>query len=355
MATMRLHSTGRYVTRFQGKDVYLGRDKVEAEKKFYKLLLLGPEKERKRYMNLKYLMGQYPKKSDRIESVRKIIEENFADYEPCQFGLMELRRFRDMLIPNHCRTEVNRLVRELLAFFKWMVSWEHVDIAHYQTLSTIEPLKMGHSGSFEGKKVSTVPEEAVKTVQAIVNDSVSAMIEMQLLTGARPGEIVNLQVDSLDRSGPVWKISVSDHKSAHLGKTRTLFVGPRGQKVLAPFLLKRKPGEYLFSPKDYLEKRNKEASKPRQYPCLESNKTDRVLNDCYTVASYRRAIARACKKAKVEHWHPHQLRHNAATEIRKQYSVEVARAVLGHSTLSTTEIYAEVDAQVSERVAQEMG
>jgi hypothetical protein len=34
----------------------------------------------------------------------------------------------------------------------------------------------------------------------------------------------------------------------------------------------------------------------------------------------------------------------AATNIRREFGIEVARAVLGHSTVDMTEIYAEMDA-----------
>jgi site-specific recombinase XerD len=46
---------------------------------------------------------------------------------------------------------------------------------------------------------------------------------------------------------------------------------------------------------------------------------------------------------KSHRWHPHQLRHTAATAIRREHGVELARIILGHSTAFTTEIYAEVD------------
>jgi hypothetical protein len=42
-------------------------------------------------------------------------------------------------------------------------------------------------------------------------------------------------------------------------------------------------------------------------------------------------------------WHPNQLRHNAATNLRKEHGVELARIILGHTTAFTTEIYAEAD------------
>ena len=63
----------------------------------------------------------------------------------------------------------------------------------------------------------------------------------------------------------------------------------------------------------------------------------------YSVESYRQAIERACKKASVPHWHPHQLRHNAATFLRKEFGLEAARIILGHKSAAITEIYAELD------------
>ena len=41
--------------------------------------------------------------------------------------------------------------------------------------------------------------------------------------------------------------------------------------------------------------------------------------------------------------HLNQLRHNAATRLRREFGIEVARVILGHGRLETTEIYAEVD------------
>jgi integrase len=79
----------------------------------------------------------------------------------------------------------------------------------------------------------------------------------------------------------------------------------------------------------------------------------------YTTESYRRAITRACEQADrlarqqhpnakpedvfVPAWHPHQLRHNAATRLRKEFGIEAARVVLGHRTAAVTEVYAEMD------------
>ena len=67
------------------------------------------------------------------------------------------------------------------------------------------------------------------------------------------------------------------------------------------------------------------------------------------------AVARACKKAGVPYWHPHQLRHNFATMVRRQFGLEAARVTLGHQTAAVTELYAERDQNVAVRVALKVG
>jgi integrase len=77
--------------------------------------------------------------------------------------------------------------------------------------------------------------------------------------------------------------------------------------------------------------------------------------DRYTVASYRHAIQVACDKAGVPRWHPHQLRHNAATWLRREFGLEIARVVLGHSSPVVTEMDAEMDRQKAIAVIERVG
>jgi integrase len=42
-------------------------------------------------------------------------------------------------------------------------------------------------------------------------------------------------------------------------------------------------------------------------------------------------------------WNPHQLRHSAATRIRREFGLDAAQVVLGHRTLAVTQVYAEQD------------
>jgi hypothetical protein len=73
-----------------------------------------------------------------------------------------------------------------------------------------------------------------------------------------------------------------------------------------------------------------------------------------------RGIAKANREAErtggdlIPHWAPNQLRHNAGTRLRREFGLDTARAVLGHSTPVVTEVYAELDgakaAEAMERV-----
>lgn len=65
--------------------------------------------------------------------------------------------------------------------------------------------------------------------------------------------------------------------------------------------------------------------------------------DRYTPGAFRQAVTRLCEKAGVPSWSPNRLRHNAATNFRKKYGLELARILLGHRKMNTTEIYAEAD------------
>jgi integrase len=55
------------------------------------------------------------------------------------------------------------------------------------------------------------------------------------------------------------------------------------------------------------------------------------------------------------HWHPHQLRHNAATRLRKEFGLDVAQVVLGHKTLAVTQVYAEKNMDAAIKVMLEVG
>lgn len=77
--------------------------------------------------------------------------------------------------------------------------------------------------------------------------------------------------------------------------------------------------------------------------------------DRYDSRSYHHAVVRACERAGVPCWHPHQLRHSAATRLRREFGLDAARAVLGHSSTAVTELYAERDKSLAVSAMEKLG
>jgi integrase len=186
------------------------------------------------------------------------------------------------------------------------------------------------------------------------------MIQLQLLTGMRPGEVVVMRGCDLNMTGPVWTYLPKSHKTAWHGHSRTIYLGPRAQEIIQPWL-KLDTQAYLFSPREALAERNATRSQTRKtyLPAKGARKTTRnrkrAPRDRYSEDTYYKAIARACQRAGVPHWHPNQLRHNAGTTLRSQFGIETARIILGHSGVNATEIYAEADRQQAIDVMKQIG
>jgi len=57
----------------------------------------------------------------------------------------------------------------------------------------------------------------------------------------------------------------------------------------------------------------------------------------------------------VPHWAPNQLRHSAATRVRRELGLEAAQVVLGHAAADVTQVYAESNRALAQRVMREIG
>ncbi len=63
------------------------------------------------------------------------------------------------------------------------------------------------------------------------------MVRLERLTGARPGEIIQMRPMEINRSGDVWLYKPETHKTQHHGRARIMAIGPQAQKVLVPIIL----------------------------------------------------------------------------------------------------------------------
>jgi integrase len=328
---------------------------------------------------LKHLYGDTPAKSFGPLALKAVRELMIAGYEHAEYGPQQAL----------CRGVINQRIGRIRRMFKWAVENELVPPSILHGLQAVGGLQQGRSQARETEAVKPVPEVFVEAILPHVRPPVAAMARLQLLTGMRPGEVCIMRAIDLDMTDKVWLYRPGSdqgahgaHKTAHRGQHRIVPIGPRGQEIIRRWL---KPDlyAYLFSPVEAVaglraEQRRKRKTKlqPSQ---IDRRKTilKRKPGSRYRVRSYAVAIARACRKADqaarekaikagmskeeaeatvfVPHWHPHQVRHTKATEIRREAGLDAARAVLGHRSPKITEIYAEIDVNKAAEVMGRLG
>ena len=240
------------------------------------------------------------------------------------FGPRSLRAIQTEWIESGLsRVTINDYIAVIKQMFKWAASHEKVGIQVYQAIATVDNLKAGRSEAKESEPVQPVPESHINAVEPFVSRQVWALIQLQLLTGTRAGELLKLRPCDLDVSGKVWTATLTEHKTSYRGGKRTIYMGPKAQSILHEFIASTSIQGYLFSPIEAENERRAKADSHRR-PNQQKTPTPsgRKIGDHYTTASYRRAITRACEKAGIPSWTPHRLRHNAATHIRKEYGLE---------------------------------
>lgn len=293
------------------------------------------------------------------------------------FGPKSLKAIQARLIEEgHSRNWINQLTGVIRRVFKWGVAEEIVPPGVFHALQAVSGLRKGRTAARETAPVSPVDPATVDATLPHLPEVVASMVRFQRLTGCRPGEVCAMRPRDISRDGDVWEYRPESHKTEHHSRGRVIPIGPRAQAILRPYLL-RDADEYCFKPAESVQKAGRKPGKRNYRPC-------------YTKDSYRRAIERACEaafgmpahlrtiKRKVKGkprpadaieaekcearewrqahcWSPNQLRHLAATEIRKAFGLEAAQVILGHSQANVTQVYAERDAEKGRAVAREIG
>jgi integrase len=293
------------------------------------------------------------------------ISELYATTQADAFGAIQYKAVREWWLsdPARSRSYVNKQMKRLVRVLKWGVGAGLMPPENLAIIKCIDPLKRGRCTAKESKPVLPVPAALVMSTLPHLTQVVADMVRFQQLVGCRPGELVKITPSMVDRSAEVWTIVLSEHKTAYLDKHRTLYVGPKAQAVLKPYLL-RGADDACFSPQESERQRLEAVHAKRVTPLNCGNRpgTNRIARKprkapgtAFTASSYAKSIAGACKRSKLTHWHPNQLRHSAATEIRKRFGLEAAQVILGHSGADITQTYAERDAAKAVEVARAIG
>jgi integrase len=272
-----------------------------------------------------YYVGVDGRPTSELANIRLAVDvaDGVAGADPArEFGPRMLARVRDAMVARGwSRSYVNAQVGRLRRMFRWGAEQELVGGGVWQALAAVRGLARGRTKARETEPVGPVPDADVEATLPHLAGHWAAMVRFQRPTGCRPQDVLGLTGAELDRSADVWVYRPGAHKGAWRGKVREVFVGPRAQAVLAPWLLKAGDG--------------------RVWP--------------YTISGYAGAIEKAARKAGVAHWSPNRLRHSCATEVRTRYGLEAAQVYLGHDRADVTQTYAERNRQLGLDVARQVG
>lgn len=262
--------------------------------------------------------------------IMKSLVEKYGKLVADDFTPLHLIEIRDDWKVRYARTSVIAAMARIRQMFKFGVSRMIVKAETLTRLAAVEGVRE-HQG-IQSEPILPVPISVVEVTKKFVPLMVEAMIDLQRLTGMRPSEVVALHISDIEKlDDGMFVYSPRGHKTEHHGRERKVAIGPKAIEAIRKWYAEAAvrfsaSGDvddgYLFK----VEKRRKKRG------------------HC-SVDWYRENIQRACRQAGVEEWAPNRLRHNAGTEVRKVFGIEVARTVLGHSSVDMTEIYAEKDLQ----------
>ncbi len=219
---------------------------------------------------------------------------------------------------NYSRTSIVRMLASVRGFHKFALreKWVSVD-ATSGFVSQKLPSKL--------PKALTVSEtlalvDCLKSSEELIDIRDYALVEFLYSTGARVSEVVNLSIADIDR----------DNESVRLfgkgGKTRVVPVGSHALLALDKYLVRARPSfakktsNYLFL--------NKQGNP------LSRNSAFNAVRKCAEIAGVRSEVS------------PHTLRHCFATHLLEGGAdLRIVQELLGHASVTTTQIYTQITAQ----------
>lgn len=249
-----------------------------------------------------------------------------------------------------CISSVNNAIVKIRQMFKLGVEWELVPVEIYQALAQVQHLNWRTAPTLRNPdKIAPVPVEYFPLIMPHLKPLYQALLKVHIETGMRVKELCSMRWSEITEVEPgvLWCYSPAEHKNSHRGDTRTIYIK---QHFIDLMRSVRKP---LW---------DADAVWCQRGVGRHAGYSGMISADCYGRAiegAQKRynegrisieAGARtdkkkfkytSAKRVPMAHWTPLQIRHTYATQVRRTHGLEGAQAVLGHSTIDATQIYAE--------------
>jgi integrase len=269
-----------------------------------------------------------------IPLVRLFGEDEAAHFRPSNLRVLQ----GEYAQKGYTRQTVNKYAQRVTRMFSWAVSRDLLPASVADALRHVPGLVAGRTTAPERERVAAAPLADIEaTLPHLHADErkrgiLEVMIRIQILGRMRPGELLGMRPELIDRSSTPWRYRVGEvNKTLHLDKRRTVRFGPDARRLLGPVLDAALTGRPLW-----------------WFPGRPGP---------LSVESYTRFVVAACKLAGVPRWTPSQLRKTGATEVQRRFESDRAvAAALGNTEEVARQVYVDdPEDAVASRIAEATG
>lgn len=271
---------------------------------------------------LNYIKLQKGDSPHTLRAYKNDLEEffNFAQFEPEKIEPVVIRGFiSEQILKGKSKTTVARKLSTLRSFFSYLYSEGFIKINPARVVSSVKTKRAI-------PKFLTV-DDAFKLVEAPSEDKFTvqrdrAILELFYSSGIRVSELCGLNLEDLDLREGLIKVRGKGKKE------RIVPIGQKAKEALKKYLAIR---QIL---------RIKKKLSLDETPLFINNRGQRISD-----RQVRRIVEKYAKFIGVlEKIGPHTLRHTFASHLLMEGAdLRVIQELLGHASLSTTQIYTHVD------------
>lgn len=289
-----------------------------------------------------------------IQDACRILAQMYGNEPIADFTASKLEELQTAFVAKGwAKSHVNAQISKVRRMFAWAVLKDLVPKEVWIGLKVLPGLKVSKREKRE-RRVKDVPDSLIEATLPRLPERVRVMVQAHRLIGCRAQEIVVMRTCDIDMNADDDAVSPEQRCWLYTpGESKTdeqYWIGPKAQELLRPLLNPLNPTAWLFP-------------------------TRGRGRGCWSTATYRKVIGRACKggrrrvnrsRAKdaqfedlppLPHWNPLMLRHSAAEEARRQHpkGLEAAQARLRHANMKTSQHYAHDLSALGRDVARKLG
>lgn len=271
---------------------------------------------------LNYLKLQRGDSVHTIRAYKKDLEEffNFACVHPAEVEPTTIRGFiSEQILKGKSKTTVARKLSTLRSFFSYLYSEGVIKVNPARVITSVKTKRIL-------PKFLTI-DDAFKLIDTVKEDKFTeqrdkAILELFYSSGIRVSELCGLNIDDIDLKEGLIKVRGKGKKE------RIVPIGQKAKEALKKYMAVR---HIRCIKKNFIAEES---------PLFINNRGKRISD-----RHVRRIVEKYAKAIGIiEKIGPHTLRHSFATHLLMEGAdLRVIQELLGHASLSTTQIYTHVD------------